>query len=619
MLASESVLHNHHSHHRHHHQIQQQQQQQKLNNNTKQYNDSIFKQQAVRDDVVVDSNELARNSSVVNTFNLLHPIVPSPINATTALDSDTLNVNRKNSGALSTEENRDTFIKQLGKLQDNIDKMNSCSVNCLIPSHPDPESERFIRMCVDEIIKMAVLEGTNRSNKVVRWHSPEELRKIFDFKLKNEAESKHTLFDLLHKTIEFSVKTGHPYFINQLYSGLDPYALIGQWLTDALNPSVYTYEVAPVFTLMEEEVLSEMRRIVGFPNNGYGDGIFCPGGSIANGYAISCARYYKSPNSKVTGLFGSKRQIIFTSEDSHYSVEKLAMFMGLGSENVCKIKTNEVGKIDIEDLKNKIELCVNNNCEPMMISATSGTTVLGAFDDLNSIADLCNKHGMWMHVDAAWGGGALMSPKYRHLLSGIERADSVTWNPHKMLTASQQCSTFLTRHKDILSSCHSTNATYLFQKDKFYDTSYDTGDKHIQCGRRADVFKFWFMWKAKGTKGLEEHVNQLFKMSEFLTKAIRERSGFELVLDKPECTNISFWYLPPSLRDMERNEKFYSELHKVAPKIKEGMIKKGSMMVTYQPLHNLPNFFRIVLQNSCLTEKDMIYFLDEIESIGNNL
>lgn len=188
-----------------------------------------------------------------------------------------------------------------------------------------------------------------------------------------------------------------------------------------------------------------------------------------------------------------------------------------------------------------------------------------------------------------------------------------------MLTASQQCSTFLTKHKDILSQCHSTNATYLFQKDKFYDTSYDTGDKHIQCGRRADVFKFWFMWKAKGTKGLEEHVKQVFKMADFLTEQIRIREGFELVMEKPECTNVCFWYLPPTLRSMDRNKEFYTMLHKVAPKIKELMMKKGSMMVTYQPLHNLPNFFRIVLQNSCLTEDDMLYFLDEIERLGSSI
>uniref|UniRef100_W8AVS4 Glutamate decarboxylase-like protein 1 n=1 Tax=Ceratitis capitata TaxID=7213 RepID=W8AVS4_CERCA len=499
-------------------------------------------------------------------------------------------------------------------------KMNdTTSTPNFVSGHPDLKLENFIRTCVDEIIKTAVLAGTNRASKVVEWHAPCELKQLFDFELSAEPETNAKLIELLKATIQYSVKTGHPYFINQLYSGVDVYALIGQWLTDALNPSVYTYEVAPIFTLMEETVLAEMRRIVGYPNDGYGDGIFCPGGSIANGYGISCARYKYAPETKKRGLLGGKQLIIFTSEDAHYSVEKLAMFMGFGSDNVCKIATNKLGKMDTEDLERKVKQYINDGARPLMVSATAGTTVLGAFDDLNSIANICEKYEMWLHADAAWGGGALVSKKYRHLLKGIERADSVTWNPHKLLTASQQCSTFLTRHKDILSSCHSTNATYLFQKDKFYDTSYDTGDKHIQCGRRADVYKFWFMWKAKGTNGLEEHVNRAFEMSEYITELIRARPGFELVLERPECTNVSFWYIPPSLRNMERGDLFNEKLNAIAPKIKEGMIKKGSMMITYQPLRQIPNFFRLVLQNSSLTQEDMKYFLDEIESLGCNL
>lgn len=173
-------------------------------------------------------------------------------------------------------------------------------LSSFVASHPAAEFEGFIRACVDEIIKLAVFQGTNRSSKVVEWHEPAELRQLFDFQLREQGESQDKLRELLRETIRFSVKTGHPYFINQLYSGVDPYALVGQWLTDALNPSVYTYEVAPLFTLMEEQVLAEMRRIVGFPNGGQGDGIFCPGGSIANGYAISCARYRHSPESKVS-------------------------------------------------------------------------------------------------------------------------------------------------------------------------------------------------------------------------------------------------------------------------------------------------------------------------------
>lgn len=156
-----------------------------------------------------------------------------------------------------------------------------------------------------------------------------------------------------------------------------------------------------------------------------------------------------------------------------------------------------------------------------MLLLHKGTTVLGAIDPLEGIADLCAEFGMWMHVDAAWGGGILMSSKYRHLLKGIERyvycrheilifrrliayylhlylrADSVVWNPHKLLAVPQQCSTFLIRHPKILYEANSASASYLFQKDKFYDPKWDVGDKYLQCGRRADVLKFWFMWQAK--------------------------------------------------------------------------------------------------------------------------
>lgn len=159
--------------------------------------------------------------------------------------------------------------------------------------------EQFFKTCVDILLKEAVFDATSRENRVVDWCNPEDLENHLDFKLYNSGSTHEELIDLLQKTIKYSVKTGHPYFVNQLFSSLDPYGLIGQWLTDALNPSVYTYEVSPVFTFMEEIVLREMRMIVGF-EGGKGDGIFCPGGSLANGYAISCARYKFMPDIKVS-------------------------------------------------------------------------------------------------------------------------------------------------------------------------------------------------------------------------------------------------------------------------------------------------------------------------------
>ncbi|KAJ8924799.1 hypothetical protein NQ315_000953 [Exocentrus adspersus] len=485
-----------------------------------------------------------------------------------------------------------------------------------LPSRRD--HEEFIRHCTEILLKEAVFDGTNRRNKVLNFRNPDELRAQFQFELEPNPSTHEELVSLLKDTIYYSVKTGHPYFANQLFSSLDPYGLVGQWLTDALNPSVYTYEVSPVFTLMEETVLREMRRIVGF-KDGKGDGIFCPGGSMANGYAISCARYKFMPDVKTKGLHSLPRLVLFTSEDAHYSIKKMSSFLGIGSDNVYLINADSRGRMDVNHLEQEVGRALSEGGVPFMVSATAGTTVIGAFDPLEQIAGVCEKYGLWFHVDAAWGGGALVSKRHRRLLAGIERADSVTWNPHKLLTAPQQCSTLLLRHEGILSASHSANAAYLFQKDKFYDTTYDTGDKHVQCGRRADVLKFWFMWKAKGTSGLERHIDKVFENSKFFVDTIKRRPGFELVIEEPECTNICFWYIPPSLRDAKSHPDYREKLHKIAPKIKERMMKEGNMMVTYQAQKDLPNFFRIVFQNSGLEKTDMLYFIDVFERLGKDL
>lgn len=121
------------------------------------------------------------------------------------------------------------------------------------------------------------------------------------------------------------------------------------------------------------------------------------------------------------GLHSLPRMVLFTSEDAHYSVKKMASFLGIGSDNVYIVKTDNRGRMDIIHLVENVERALAEGGVPFMVSATAGTTVMGAFDPLEDIADVCEKYGMWFHVDAAWGGGALMSKKHRHLLSGVHR------------------------------------------------------------------------------------------------------------------------------------------------------------------------------------------------------
>ncbi|KAL6260322.1 hypothetical protein P5V15_007853 [Pogonomyrmex californicus] len=474
--------------------------------------------------------------------------------------------------------------------------------------------EKLFRDFLELVLQRAVFQSTSGEDRVVEWVDPHDLRSVVDLSLPTEGVSHEELLTLTHDIIKYSVKTGHPHFVNQLFSSLDPYGLLGQWLTDALNPSVYTYEVSPVFSLMEEDVLREMRAIIGWQS---GEGLFCPGGSMANGYAINLARHYRYPNLKQSGLSQMPRLVVFTSEDAHYSVKKLAAFLGIGYDNVYLAKVDSRGKMVVSDLEAQIARAIEEGAAPLMVSATAGTTVIGAFDPLQEIAEVCKKYGLWFHVDAAWGGGALVSRTHRGLLNGIQFADSVTWNPHKMLAAPQQCSTLLLRHEGLLQAAHGCRASYLFQNDKFYDPSFDCGDRHVQCGRRADVLKFWFMWKAKGTRGLEAHVDRVFALSRHFVDLIRTRDGWHL-LAEPECTNVCFRYVPPSKRHLAGPE-LDQALHKIAPMIKERMVRAGTMLITYQTLRNMPNFFRLVLQNSGVTEADMKFFVEEIERLAVDL
>ncbi|XP_030826636.1 glutamate decarboxylase 2 isoform X2 [Pyrgilauda ruficollis] len=337
-------------------------------------------------------------------------------------------------------------------------------------------------------------------------------------------------------------------------------------------------------------------------------------------YAMLIARFKMFPEVKEKGMAAIPRLVAFTSEHSHFSVKKGAAALGIGTDSVILIRCDERGKMIPSDLERRIVEAKQKGFVPFLVSATAGTTVYGAFDPLIAIADICKKYKIWMHVDGAWGGGLLMSRKHKWKLNGVERANSVTWNPHKMMGVPLQCSALLVREEGLMQSCNQMHASYLFQQDKHYDLSYDTGDKALQCGRHVDVFKLWLMWRAKGTTGFEAQIDKCLELAEYLYNKIKNREGYEMVFDgKPQHTNVCFWYIPPSLRGVEDSEERTSRLMKVAPVIKARMMEYGTTMVSYQPLGDKVNFFRMVISNPAATHQDIDFLIDEIERLGQDL
>lgn len=199
----------------------------------------------------------------------------------------------------------------------------------------------------------------------------------------------------------------------------------------------------------------------------------------------------------------------------------------------------------------------------------------------------------------------------------------MSWNPHKTLGAPLQCSIFLVNQKRLLHECNSSSANYLFQQDKFYDTSYDTGDKSLSCGRKVDAFKFWLMWKRRGRLGFERLIENAFKHSEYMAAEIRRRHGFELVMPEFQYTNVCFFYIPKCMREKTpRDEKWWKSVSTVTTLIKERMMLNGNLMVGYSPLKhkNIENFFRMVVTcHPPATKESMDFVLHQIEEIGEKL
>ncbi|XP_026332035.1 cysteine sulfinic acid decarboxylase-like [Hyposmocoma kahamanoa] len=468
---------------------------------------------------------------------------------------------------------------------------------------------------LDKVLNM-VKEETSKDVPLIQFKHPKELEKILDLDV-TKGVSDEKLEVCVRQILQFSVKTNKATFRNQLYGALDPYGLAGAWVAEAFNTSQYTFEVAPAFTLIELKIINHILKLFGIPD---GDGIFSPGGSMSMMYAVVAARYNAFPDVKRNGMWNLPKMILFTSKDSHYSIMKAAHWLGLGTDCVRVIKADERGVMVTEALNKAIEEEIEANNIPLLVNATAGTTVLGAIDDLQSIAATCKKFGVWLHVDACWGGSLILSSKYRYRLKGIEQADSVSWNPHKMVGVPLQCSVFLVRKRGLLHRANAAAAQYLFQQDKFYDVSYDTGDKSVQCGRKIDAFKLWLLWKARGDSGLERLTDRVMHIAEFCMASIASREGFRLVHDQLDCPNVCFWYIPRFMRGHDENQQWWELMHKITPKIKELLTLSSQLMVAYSPVREYKNFFRLAFTfHPLLEEWQVINMLDAVELCGEQV
>lgn len=514
---------------------------------------------------------------------------------------------------------------------------------------PPPPAD-FVAALAPSLI--AHMRDTGARKPVVNFESPEGLHAIFKeigvpLPLA-EGEDAHGHDELLaacSAVLDYSVNTTSPYFNNQLYGTADPVGIAGDWITAVLNANSHTFEVAPVFTIMENELLAKMGRVIGGDFAERYEGLFVPGGALSNLYAITLARQRMAPEVKTEGNYAAPGLTAFTSAEAHYSYKKACSLLGLGSDNLIAVPTGKTGNMDPAALAEALEATVAEGKRPFFVGATAGSTVLGAFDPLEELADVLEAHHakhalapdqqVWLHVDGAWGGPAILSPKTRSLVAGAERADSFCWNPHKVLGAPLQCASFISKHPGLLKAANGTNAAYLFQPDKEF-TQMDQGDKTFQCGRKVDALKLWLMWKALGDAGMAARVDKLVGAAEYMSSRLGDYRDAEgrrcfVQLFPTSFTNVVFYLIPPSQRGKYDDATLANPtvdsldlpaLAPVAVTVKARMQQAGKAMIGFQPVKGFPNCWRMVFagaKEDAMTNAVVDTILDDLVAHAEDL
>jgi len=385
-----------------------------------------------------------------------------------------------------------------------------------------------------------------------------------------------------------SISTHSPYFMNQLFSGVSPQLLIAEELIVQTKTTMATHEASPIFSEIEAEVVEALCKQIGW-KEGDRDGVAVPGGSAANFMAIHCARQRLFPDQKETGTIGKTLQV-FVSSEAHYSFKKAAVAMGLGMNNIISIPVDVSGKMIVSLLEKAIRESIQSGAVPLMVCATAGTTVLGAFDPIEEISTVTEKYKVWLHVDGAWGGPAIFSSRLKASIQGVELSDSFTFDAHKLLGAGLTCSFFLTKHSSILLEANDvTGGDYLFHSDGF---TLDRGKSSWQCGKRADAVGFWTIWKSLGTNGIEDFLNRMLNIRDEAVEWIKHQPRLELVTE-PSYLNICLKVIQPSTgKDPFKWSEF----------TRNQLKNKNLCMVNYS--ENMDGtFLRLILANPLLDVK----------------
>ncbi|MCC2522371.1 pyridoxal-dependent aspartate 1-decarboxylase PanP [Vibrio coralliilyticus] len=446
-----------------------------------------------------------------------------------------------------------------------------------------------------------------------------------------EFVSEHTQH-LLDTLVSHSVHTSAPSFIGHMTSALPYFLMPLSKIMIALNQNLVKIETSKAFTPLERQVLGMLHRLVYSQNDefyakwmhsaNHSLGAFCSGGTIANITALWVARnnalkatgdfkgVEKEGLFKAMKYYGYEGLAVLVSERGHYSLKKAADVLGIGQEGLVAIKTDANNRICPQALQEKITQLKQQNIKPFAVIGVAGTTETGSIDPIADIATICQRERCHFHIDAAWGGATLMSNNYRHLLDGVELADSITIDAHKQLYIPMGAGMVLFKDPEAMKSIEH-HAQYILRKG-----SKDLGSHTLEGSRSGMAMLVYAAMHIISRPGYELLIDQSIEKAKYFAELIKQQNDFELV-SEPELCLLTYRYIPAEIRSalekagpQQKSEinELLNELTKFIQKRQRETGKSFVSRTRLNPEHwDRMNtiVFRVVLANP-LTRRDIL-------------
>lgn len=505
-----------------------------------------------------------------------------------------------------------------------MENKKSCNLAKTIKDETfDMESEQIRKLGYQAVDLIADYFKGMHNDSILPDNTIHQMKELMQEPLPQNEQNPHDILDECQKKIiANAVRIGNPRMLGWVLASGTVIGAFADGIAGAINQNV-AVSGATASTAIEMLAINWIKEMLGYDSKAAG--ILVSGGSVANLTALAVARNMKAKaNVRSHGMEPNNNMVLYVSEEVHMCIPKAAHILGIGTNNIRNVKTDENYSMDVNDLEPKIIEDKRNNKHPFAVVATAGTVNTGAIDPLDSIADICHTYNLWFHIDAAYGGFATLSPTIKPLLKGIIRADSVALDPHKWLFIPFEAGCVLVKNPSNMIQTFASNANYIHtDNDKIPNSEdIDFSDYGLQLSRNFRALKIWMSIKQYGVKKYGRLIDQNVQLTQYFAALIEESRNLELVTPA-SLSVVCFRYFPEDLKEKYQNsdkfqkEKILTYLNTLNKSIAKAMRIDGRALLSSTVLGNI-FVLRACIVNYRTTKQDIEEIIKIIHEIGDN-